>query len=117
MVNNPKARANLRPVKNSIEAKERGRLGGRPKGKSLATILKETLNSSMPMGVNPVTKEAIASGRITVKDAFILSQIAHAMKGNSPIAKEIWERIDGKIAQTVQGVDEDGSISIKVKFE
>ena len=97
-MSNPNCADNLIPC----EKGHTNNPNGRPKGKSLTTILRKVFESKMPIKENPLTLEAIDSGQMTVREVFIMSQIAQAMKGNSPISKEIWERLEGKTEQPIK---------------
>lgn len=60
-----------------------GNPGGRPNGAvSLTTALKRKLRE-----------------RPDLADQLLESYILQALQGNSSLAKEIWERVDGKVAQ------------------
>ncbi len=53
--------------------------------------------------------------RVLRDDKFINKTIALAMKGHPTALKEIWERVDGKVAQPVQG-SIDSKISITLQW-
>lgn len=68
---------------------ECGNLKGKPKGKHLKTLLLEFFAET-----EPKTKK-------TFEQLFIKGGVLHAIKGNGPIWKEIFNRIDGKVEENI----------------
>ena len=87
-------------IKGDPESIERARKGGQNrKGyRSLKTIMKEIL----------------ASGEIDPKQ-FVKAQMIHAMKGNSGMAKIMWEYHDGKVKEELE-VSNSQPTTIAVEF-
>jgi len=77
------------PKEHQIKKGEVRNPNGTPKGPRLGTILKKMMKD-----INPKT------GRPYEKD-FVLATLLHGMKGNAPMNKEIWNRIDGKIEEKI----------------
>lgn len=77
---------NIKPRITKKNASAMGKKGGKAKKgyKSLKTIV----------------KEIFANGDID-QYKYVQSQMVHAMKGNSGIAKLIWEQLDGKVKDEI----------------
>ena len=67
---------------------------GRPKRPSLTRILNEMLEN----GVGGLSGEEIQM-------ELLLSAIDHAKEGNAAMLKELWARLDGKVADRIAGHD------------
>ena len=67
---------------------------GRPKRPSLTRVLNEMLER----GVGGLTGEEIQM-------ELLLSAIDHAKEGNAAMLKELWARLDGKVADRIAGHD------------
>lgn len=75
---------------------------GRPPGSiSLTARLRKLMEGDTLRG------RAIPKGQ-TVADAFVEACVRYAMAGKSSYAKEIWERVEGKVADRVVVTDERG---------
>jgi hypothetical protein len=69
---------------------------GRPKGsRSLTTILREIL-------ARRLHPEDTAEDALTRAEAFVEAVLAQAESGNATCAKEIWERMDGKVPDRIE---------------
>lgn len=72
---------------------------GRPKGsKSMTSILEEIMRTNF-QAKNPITKE---TEKRDVKFWISMALAGKAMKGDMPAIKEVYERIDGKVANILQ---------------
>lgn len=80
---------------------------GRPKGRTIETILRERLEADRIAG------KAIPDGR-TVADVFADVVIREALKGNARFALMLMERAWGKVAQALQ---HEGELTIRVEYE
>jgi hypothetical protein len=74
---------------------------GRPKGKTMATILKEILDKKLIV-VDPIEKKKASK---EIKEILMLKLVAKAMigKGNEKIINMILERLEGKPDQHITG--------------
>jgi len=80
---------------------------GRPKGSvSLKTLLKQALEKTS-LGDQPCP-----NGR-NVAETFVEAVLIHAVAGNPSYMKEVWERVEGKVKETVE---HDGEIKIRVEY-
>jgi hypothetical protein len=68
-----------------------GNPGGRPKGRSLTSILREKLDDV------EVCNQPCPDGR-TVGETLIEAMVAQALKGDATLMRTILERIDGKVS-------------------
>ncbi len=74
--------------------------GHKPKGYvSLTTTLKKLIDRKMQLK-NPLNKEL---EKKTVKEWVNIALIARALKGNIPAINQIYERVEGKVAQKLTG--------------
>ena len=67
---------------------------GRPKRPSLTRVLNEMLEN----GIGDMTGEE-------VQMQLLISAIEHAKDGNAAMLKELWARLDGKVADRIAGHD------------
>lgn len=87
----------LPPVEHRFKPGEewRGNPGGRPKGRSLTSIIREVLDS------NSIKGKPLPEGR-TVADVLAEVFVAEALKGKFPFAKEVIDRTDGKVIDKIE---------------
>lgn len=73
--------------------------GGRPKGKSMTTILRNVLERSMQ------TKDPISNkeGKKKIKEIVVLALIQKSIRGDMKAIQEVLDRFDGKVPQGVFG--------------
>lgn len=71
-----------------------GNPGGRPKGRSLTSIVRELLDS------NTLGGKPIPNGR-TIGEMLGDVIVKEALKGKHAFAKEVWDRMDGKVPDRV----------------
>lgn len=86
--------------------------GGRPRGSvPLATILKRLLEQKIDLK-DPITKEQTKK---EIQEALMLSLVGRGLKGDITAIKEIFERIDGKVPQSVQHAGDPAGAPIKTE--
>ena len=84
------SKANLRPWKTG----QSGNPAGRPRNADcLTTLMRAEIEK-----IDPDDPE----GR-TWQEQIVLATIRLAIKGNSTALKEVWDRLDGKVAQAITG--------------
>lgn len=89
-----------KPDKQAGNRDEKGRfipgMSGNPKGRPKRKTLSETL---MELIDQPCPNDA--NGK-TWREVIILATLSHGIRGNAPLLKEIWDRIDGKATQPLE---------------
>jgi len=91
-VKQPKNTSGLRP---RWKPGQSGNPKGRPKGMTLTGLLRKAFEDSPEKA-----------------QEFIAKTIAFAMEGQAPYAKEVWERMDGKVREHIQ-LDADVNVAVK----
>ena len=92
---------NLRPWKKG----QSGNLSGRPKKKPITEAYERQLKQSLPDDFRIRMK--LPEGA-TWADAVAVGQIRSAVKGNTQAAKEIADRLEGKVAQQLETAKTEG---------
>ena len=93
---------------------ESGNPAGPKPGRRLSAILDKYLEEEIDYEFQNAAGEA-QTIRITRADEFIISQYKAAITaGDSAAAKQIWERIDGKVTETVEHV---GGVTLNMIFD
>lgn len=80
------------PADTRFKPGQSGNPGGRPKGRSLTSILRELLDR------NEIRGFQLKEGQ-TVADALVEAMVAEAIKGNAAVIKLLYDRIDGKAGE------------------
>src|SRR5439155_22083745 len=102
---------NLKPWKKG----QSGNLSGRPKKKPITEAYEHQLKQSLPDDFRIRMK--LPKGA-TWADALAVGQIRSAVKGNTQAAKEIADRLEGKVAQQVDlGNIEDKALSVELDVQ
>lgn len=93
---------------------------GRPKGlKNVKTRLKELLEVEITKNLKDNSGNIVGQDTRTQYDWILLSHLKKASAGDMAAIKEIYERIDGKVAQTsiLQGDEEGGAMKHEHRFK
>lgn len=90
------------PVHSRFQPGQSGNPGGRAKGRTLTSILREVLDS------NTLGGKPIPQGR-TVADMLGDVIIKEALKGKFTFAKEVLDRTEGKVAEKHEHTGKDGA--------
>ena len=82
----------------SYKKGQSGNLAGRPKGtKNISKVLKECANAEISL-INPITKK---KAKKTCVEWVCIKLFTEGMKGNVHATKVIFERLDGKVAESM----------------
>lgn len=73
---------------------------GRPKNESCLTSLMRAKMDQVAKLIDPVTQEPYGK---TWKELIVLATLKLALEGNHSALKEVWERMEGKVVQPVNG--------------
>jgi hypothetical protein len=93
MSKSKKGKGSVPPVENRWKKGVSGNPKGRPKKQdSLTTLMKEKLEKPCP-----ADKENRTWGELIVQ-----TTLQHAMKGNQAAIHEVWNRMDGKLRQSLE---------------
>ena len=103
---------NLNPIKKG----ERRNPNGRPKGsKNMTTLLKRALEMKMELAADsPMGKKGTVKRS---KEMVAASIVNRAIKGDMRAAEMIFDRIDGKVTQPVEGTGENGEFKFVLEFK
>jgi len=107
------------PVENQFKPGQSGNPSGRPPGKNLKTILREMLAEEIPADTNAVIKRLKAifphrfkGGKVPIQEAVNLRLIMQALGDDPKTAfsaiKEIYDRAEGRPAQIIEKIDQQG---------
>lgn len=86
---------NLTPFQKGNEI---GKLGGRPKGVSLTTLLQRAIDAPLEMK-NKQTGEV---EKKPTSEWLMAVMVREALKGDRSLIKEVWDRLEGKPLQKIE---------------
>lgn len=103
-------KSGLKPFKKG----QSGNPAGRPVGsRNMKTVLQEILDSDLDLK-NPLTGE---KGRLEVRQALLMRLIKKGLGGDLFAIREVWDRVDGPIKESIQIEDKRPSVSEKNVLE